>query len=191
MRVIAVIVVVLGIAACIFVSLMFDTQYAPGYTERGFRAIKLGDTEQRVQSLIGAPFSSNTCEPYVSWAYSQNKQSSFADNGRASGTCTTVTFRRGEVTDIFGQRQVSYNMFTLGDGQGFLPLTQAEITKLKGQSPDQIKQRFGAPQATYENKACKVLRYSRSPSSSSYRMRVVDLDADGKVVRTWRCIYQD
>ncbi len=35
-----------------------DTQYAPGYSQQAFGQIQVGDSEARVQSLIGSPLSS-------------------------------------------------------------------------------------------------------------------------------------
>jgi hypothetical protein len=40
-------------------------------------------------------------------------------------------------------------------------------------------------------KASKLLRYSRSPSSSNYHLRMVGVDKDGKVAHIWRKIYWD
>jgi hypothetical protein len=169
----------------------FDTQYAPGYTENAFKSVKLGDSEETVKSLLGEPLSSYDSKPYVLWVYSAESQPDFPKAGIASGTHTTVTLERGAVTAISGRRQTSAHSFTYGQGHGFLAMTRQEIDGLKGCSPEQFKQKYGPPRAVYEYKAFRVLRYSRSPSSSNYRLRTIGLDAEGKVVHVWRSIYWD
>ena len=79
----------------------------------------------------------------------------------------------------------------MGAGEGFLKLTKEQLKQLEGKSPDEVKAQFGPPAATYEEKASKVLRYSRSPSSSNYRLRVIGLDSQGKVVNIWNQDYID
>jgi len=171
--------------------LSFDTQYAPGYTERAFKSVKIGDTKERVISLLGAAFSTNDSEPYMEWIYSGDKQPRFSKDGEGSGTFTTVKFKQGSVDNIWGQRKDSATSFTMGQGVGFLQMADEEFDKLKGASQDKVRQKFGAPMAIYEYKASKLLWYSRSPSSSNYHQRMLGLDEQGKVVHIWRSIYWD
>jgi len=183
--------VLLGILAAFYFK-SFDTQYAPGYSEKAFRSIKIGDSEQQVQSLLGAPLSTYDSEPYVEWIYSADGQKRFSTNGEGSGTFTTVRFNAaGSVSSISGRRQTSANSFTLGEGQNSLNLTGEQIKGLKGSTQDEIRRKFGPPKAVYEYKASKVLSYSRSPSSANYHLRSVGLDSVGKVVHIWREIYWD
>lgn len=180
-----------GILAGLY-STMFDTQYAPGYSEKAFRSIKLGDTEQRVLALIGNPFTTNETEPFVEWIYSGEVQKQFAKHGTGEGTYTTLRFdATGRVQSAFGQRQTSGNSITIGDGQNHLNLTKQQIQELKGSSQDEIRQKFGVPNAVYEYKATKLLSYSRSPSGSHYHLRMIGLDKDGKVVHIGREVYWD
>ena len=186
------VVLLLGalLAALYFKS--FDTQYAPGYSAKAFKSIKLGDTEQRVVSLLGAPLSTYDSEPYLEWIYSADEQKRFSASGVGTGTFTTVRFNPdGRVASISGQRQTSAGTMTFGEGQNSLNLTGEQIRALKGSTQDEILQKFGSPKAVYEYKASKVLSYSRSPSSANYHLRSVGLDADGKVVHVWREIYWD
>lgn len=44
-----------GIWGWFFSSLGDDTEYAPGYSDHGFRRIRIGMTEQEVLSLVGPP----------------------------------------------------------------------------------------------------------------------------------------
>ena len=81
---------------------LFVTQYSPGYSEQAFRSVKMGDPEPSVTSKLGAPFSTNDCEPYVCWVYSADKQPDFRKDGTPSGRYTTVTFKKGAVDSITG-----------------------------------------------------------------------------------------
>jgi hypothetical protein len=177
-------------AALLFAS--FDTEYAPGYSEKAFKSIKLAATEESVLSALGAPLSSEASEPYVEWIYSADRQPYFSDHGVASGTYTTVTFdRNARVKHISGGRKTSANTFLFGEGHNSLNLTGDDIERLKGTSQARIKEKFGSPQAIHEYKASKELSYSRSPSSSNYHLRKLGMDENGKVVHIWRCIYWD
>ena len=66
-----------------------DTEYAPGYTDRGFFRIRPGMTEAQVRSLIGEPFYTNEVWSYnppgedeydgVYWHYSDDGKCTFGD----------------------------------------------------------------------------------------------------------------
>jgi len=183
-------VVLGGLGTLVFFS--FDTQYAPGYSERGFKSIQLGDSEALVISQLGQPFSTRDTEPYVSWIYSAGKQRNFSRNGQGVGTYTTIQFdATSRVTAIGGQVQESAGSFTFGDGLNFLKLDEARIKELKGCHQDEIQRQFGPPVARYSDSSARLLRYSRSPSSANYHLRVIGVDKDGKVVKIWREIYWD
>jgi hypothetical protein len=179
-----------GIAALYFHA--FDTQYTPGYSDKKFKSVKLGDSEQFVIASLGQPFSTQSTKPYSEWIYSGVNQRRFARTGEGSGTYTTIRFdSSGRVESMGGMVQESASTVTFGDGLNYLGLTTAQIDKLIGSSREEIKTRFGLPAATYENKSTKVLRYSRSPSSANYHLRAIGVDKDGKVVRIYREIYWD
>jgi hypothetical protein len=128
----------------------------------------------------------------VEWIYASDDQRRFSSTGEGSGTHTTFQFDAdGRVVSVTGALQTSFNTVSFGDGLNYLRLTEARIEELKGSSPDDIKQQFGPPVATYEDKSSKILRYSRSPSSTHYHLRLIGLDESGKVVRIWREIYWD
>jgi outer membrane protein assembly factor BamE (lipoprotein component of BamABCDE complex) len=186
-----VLLVLLGILAALLLRSL-DTQYAPGYSERAFKSLKIGDSEERVVSLLGPPISAEVTEPYVEWVYSAEEQKDHAKDGSATGTYTTVRFDgEGRVRDFSGQRQISRNSFTFGDGQDYLALSNEQKRRLRGSTQDEIRKHFGPPRSVYESKAARVLRYSRSPSSSNYHLRMVGLDKEKKVVHLWREIYWD
>lgn len=200
-RLISILAVLLGIGAIVllifgglaaFLFLSFDTQYAPGYSERKFKSIKLGDSEQLVRSSLGQPFSTESTKPYEAWIYAADKQRQFSRTGEGSGTYTTIRFdANGQVVSISGMVQTSANTFSFGDGLNYLKLTGAQIEKLKGRSQGEIEKEFGPPVATYQDKTVKFLRYSKSPSSSNYHLRAIGVDDRGTVVRIWREIYWD
>ncbi len=70
-----------GLAGVVLTALLReDTAYAEGYTDRSFRAIRVGMAEQQVQTALGSPLG-------VSWSY-----------GTAPSRCRSVHFRNGRVT---------------------------------------------------------------------------------------------
>lgn len=179
-----------GLAAIFFLS--FDTQFAPGYSEKKFRAIRLGDSEQQVLATLGPPFSTEDTEPYQAWIYSDGNQRHFARDGEGRGTYTTFRFDSNEcVVAVNGMVQTSPSSFEFGDGLNYLKLSGAQIESLKGTAAGEIKRRFGPPVAVYEYQATKMLCYSRSPSSANYHLRIIGVDQHGRVVRIWREIYWD
>lgn len=194
MRIVLSIIAIFALLAALLAALFFrsfDTQYSAGYSETAFKSIRLGDAAQHVLAVLGNPLSSTDTKPFVTWIYSKDAQNRFSENGAGSGTYTTVTFDgSGRVTGVFGQRQES-NHFIVGAGQGHLALTNIDVDRLKGTSADAIRREFGSPAAVYEYKACKLLWYSRSPSSSNYHLRMIGLNSEGKVVHIWREIYWD
>lgn len=180
-----------GIVAALVWS-SFDTEYAPGYTEKAFIAVRLGDTYADVVALLGEPLTTCDAQPIVEWIYSAEPQPSFAQEGVSQGTYTTVTFdRNGGVKNVAGQRAVSANSIRIGDGENYLKLASTDIKLLLGKTQRDIRERFGSPAAIYEYKASTILQYSRSPSSSDYHYRSLGMDENGKVVHIWKSIYWD
>lgn len=170
----------------------FDTEYAPGYSEKAFKSIQLGATQQSVLSLLGEPIASANSEPFVVYIYSAEKQPDFSEDGIGSGTYTTMTFDKSRrLKTVFGQQATSRNSIVIGEGQNYLKLREQDIEELKGSTMEEIKAKFGSPAAVYEYKAFKVLAYSRSPSSANYHLRSLGLDENGMVVHIWRSIYWD
>jgi hypothetical protein len=170
----------------------FDTQYAPGYSGRKFSAIKLGDSEQSVIASLGQPFSSQEVRPSVKWIYSADNQQNFPHSGEGAGTYTTIEFdTNGVVVSIDGMLQTASSSFSFGDGLNYLKLTTAQIEKLIGSRQKEIKKQFGQPVATYEDKSSKFLRYSKSPSSANYNLRIIGVDEKGRVVKIISKIYWD
>lgn len=186
-----ILLLVLGGLTAFFFS-TFDTQYTPGYSEKKFKSIKLGDSEQQVISALGPPFSTERAQPYVEWIYSADSQRRFLRTGEGSGTYTSIRFDSNDrVVSVNGMVQTSPGMFTFGDGLNYLKLTKAQIRQLTGSNSLEIKKQFGAPAAIYEDKTATFLRYSKSPSSANYHLRAVGVDKSGKVVKIYSKIYWD
>ena len=178
------------IAALVWAS--FDTEYAPGYTEKAFRAVRLGDTQEAVLSRLGEPLSSRDTQPFQQWIFSADQQPAFPEIGIGNGTYTTFTFdASGRVKNISGQTQLTANTIRIGDGENFLKLKGESIKHFHGATMGDIRTRFGEPVAVYDYRASRVLDYSRSPSSSHYHLKRLGTDQDGKVVHIWNSIYWD
>lgn len=95
----------------------------------------------------------------------------------------------GEQFGLLGVgRSVSF-----GDGVNALALDNADIEQLKLDQAtyEQVQERFGKPRATYTSRAVKWLRYSHSPTSSNYRLRMIAIDDDGNVCFKRSEIYWD
>jgi hypothetical protein len=77
-----------GLQGALFGALLHqDTAYAEGYTDQGFRAIRIGMTDERVRSVLGAPLG-------VGWSYRAT---------RPQG-CASVSFRNGRTRSwAFGE----------------------------------------------------------------------------------------
>ena len=56
---------------------------------------------------------------------------------------------------------------------------------------EDIRKRFGEPQAKYESRVTKWLVYSRSPSSTHYRKRWIGIDQQGRVCEKMSEFYWD
>ena len=68
-----------------------STQYAPGYSARAFRTVKIGMTESQVYTLLGQPLDTHTAGGNLYLWYSIPKKSHFRDR--------RIILRDGIVTD--------------------------------------------------------------------------------------------
>lgn len=172
-----------------------DTRYAPGYTERGFRSIRMGDTEEGVIKRLGPAFRTNICKPFVQWVYSGDEQKAFARRGEARGKYSLLTFRGESLDSVHEVSETRTGLGSVrivsGPGVGFLGLNAEQVEKLKGTTMAAVKERFGTPKGVHESNAARILSYSWSPSGGNYRRREVQLDAGGRVVRVERSIWWD
>lgn len=178
-----------------------DTEYAPGYSETAFRGIATGDSEKEVLAALGPPLSEEPARPYTTWLYSPSPQPTFAETGKPEPNTSyavlfldelgTFTLAHGQTlqdTDASGRTKVLG-----GSGGNSLGLARAEIAELRAAkaTPQQLEAKFGAPRATYSSRTVRWLRYSRSPSSKNYYMRLIALDGNGKVSEKVAEIYWD
>ena len=185
------VLIVFGLIAAVYLK-TFETQFAPGYSERKFNSIRIGDSESSVLAQIGLPFRTNECESYVEWIYSADKQPDYSETGVGEKTYTTIRFDdAGGAVSMWGMQQIAAKHWRFGNGANYLKLTEADFEKLKGSTQSKIQKKFGPPMAVHDSRAVRILRYSRSPRSSHYRLRLVGLDKDAKVVYIAKHIYWD
>ena len=186
------------------VSLSEDTEYSTGFSEEAFRSIQLGEAETHVNSTLGVPLEERVTEPYKEWLYTADANAEFASSGVIQEPVSYTVLSFDEQGYFQGARgQISHGTATsgltisssgsFGDGQNFLRLTNAEIAKLQAAKATQadLQVRFGAPRETFTSHVTRWFRYSRSPGSTHYYIRMIGLDASGAVVRKRSEIYWD
>ena len=195
----------LGTLGHIIMSLSEDTEFAPGYSERAFQQIAIGDAEASVRAALGAPLSERRVEPYVCWLYAPDPAPEFEANGSYPDiqfSFTAIEFEEGGTfAGAFGQISNGSSKGLLsvsasasfGDGMNTLSLTQAQIDMLKEEqaTPQEIEARFGKPSAIFKSRVAKWLHYSHSPGSTHYRQRFIGIDRNGKVCRKRSEFYWD
>ena len=191
--VVAVLLMPLADRQRLYIRTFGDTEYAPGYDERAFEAIAIGATYAEVIAVLGSPLSDEATEPSFSMLYASGPSESFARSRNVDEllSYTCFDFRGGEqLGRVFGQLAVA-----TGSGSGqmevdFKPMgrnhlgideREAERLFAAKSRPAAIEARYGAPTATYRDDSVRRLKYSRSPSSSSYEQRWIGLDRDGRV----------
>lgn len=180
----------------VVMALLQDTEYASGFSEAAFLSIQLGDAEASVTSALGAPLRVDRATAHTRWLYTAKPDSDFASSGEVKGsvTNTVLSFDKdgyfqgadGEIsngTNTVGL--ITTTSGTIGDGQNFLGLTNAEIVKLRDASATEadLRVRFGAPRETFTSQVTRWLCYSRSPGGTHYYIRMIGLDATGSVSR--------
>lgn len=180
------------------------TEYAPGYDGSAFRALQQGATEAEIHAALGSPFEVQRVEPTIEWLYAAAELKPFEADGSNPGisTYSRLTFdARGKLLSAWGMEatgtskkglRTSYSM-SYGDGQNFLRMTEVDLQALlaAGAIQADIEARYGKPAAEYVSKAERWLIYSRSPSSSHYRMRKIALDSNGELWRKVSEVYWD
>ena len=187
------------------ISVSEDTEYAPGYSEKAFRLVEIGDTESSIREALGIPLKKSNVHPYMRWLYAPNPSPDFETDGSypdSRYSFTTIDFREDRTfVDAFGQisdqsrtglLKVSSSS-SFGDGVNTLSLTKADIEKLKAEktTPEQVEAKFGKPRAVFESHVTKWLQYSHSPGNTHYRQRMIGIDRNGKVRRKVNEIYWD
>jgi hypothetical protein len=192
----------LGPLASLLFRLSEDTRFAPGYSERKFYSIKVGDGEARVTNLLGAPLQTWTNEPWTGWLYASGPVPEFSLTGeiKAEVDFTLFTFDRSNRVrnvhgQVFGGKQggilsASTTIMT-GDGMNFLKLSNDRMRELTGKGFAEIEALFGKPTTVRASRAVRLLRYSDSPASKNYRKRSIGVDAQGQVVEVDDGYYWD
>lgn len=192
----------------IWISVTEDTEYAPGYTEIAFQKISIGDSEVSVRKALGAPLNEEGTDPSLRWLYTPHPEpvDAFGKEGEYPDVRFSFTeFSFGEDGTFIGAfGQVSHgststaagtstSSIMMGDGANSLSLSDADIEKLKAAkaTPAEIEVKFGKPQAVFDSKSVRWLKYSHSPGSKNFRQRAIGIDRAGKVCRKVGGIYWD
>ncbi len=150
---------VVGFAVFSLVSLYQDkTIYSKGYSEEEFRAIRPGAKEVEVYRRLGPPLARVEVAVPETWHYAAKNG---AGNFNLTGSGTKIEFNlRSRVSKIIGE-----------GGSLKAGMSQAEVLRV-----------LGDPQMT--RPACDViLYYSQSGGSGSHEVRIIELSANGRVVR--------
>lgn len=172
-----------------------DTEYAPGYSERAFRAVELGDAEAEVLAALGEPLSERVGEPSTTWLYADGGHGRFEARGHYPDirhSFTTLHFHEDGTFDYaFGQLSGSSEAgllrttltSTTGDGANTLGLSDSQVEELRasGATTVELEARFGPPDAVHRSDVVRWLVYSHSPGSHNYRQRLLGVDRDGRV----------
>lgn len=187
----------LGVPTLIYY-LDLGTEYAAGYSQTAFDSIAIGDSEERVLELLGDPLFEREVEPRIHWLYCGPDHDGYEDDGGMRGTYTEIQLDdEGRVTRVLGVTEsaasggVLATQYTMQIGTGHLGLSKAEQDALIGKTREEVEALHGKPRFTREDLATRHLHYSRSPSSSSYRVRRVGIDATGKVASKDAYYHQD
>ena len=178
-----------------------DTEYAPDFAERNFKAIQEGDTRERVLELIGEPLSRGELTPSTEWLYTPpGHPGRNPDDGGLSGTFSQIQFdENGIVISAFGQTQTgsseglisSTATLELDGGPLGLSSVFSGPNPLEGKTIDEIEALYGRPTFEYVDSATMRFQYSRSPSGGNYKWRSVDFDANGRVTGKRSFFYWD
>jgi hypothetical protein len=177
----------------LYLSAFGDTEYAPGYSERAFDDLPLGATYAEVIAALGPPLSEEPTQARVALLYASGPSDSFARTGQVAelvsytrfefGDGERLTAVSGQLAAVTGLASAEIELDVSGNGRNHLKVDGSERERLiAAQSrPADIEARYGPPTATHRNESVRWLKYSRSPSSSSYEQRWIGLDRDGRV----------
>jgi len=140
--------------------------YAPGYNEKAFKQLSLGMTESEVRSILGPPLSIDTVPQPEMWFYDEVKpqRKGFHVFYDLTKRADVVSFNNnGRVTGVRSDRF-------------------AERIKI-GMNYDQVLNSVGQPERKTPPIA-KEFHYSGQRSNfGMYRVRAIDFDDRGLVVR--------
>ena len=136
-----------------------DTAYASRYSEKAFRAITPGMSDQEVQRILGAPIGQ-------SWFYSPKGQPFQPAMTRSASAfqdeCLAITFDAGAVATALDRNACKKAGIEIG-------LSLGDVERLLGSPPE------------------SCWRYTWSPRNQRYRMRMVCFlnDTAEMVIRQW------
>ena len=196
----------LQVLRIVYFSISNDTEYAPGYSSKKFKQVKIGNAESDVLKLLGKPIKERSAVGYTYLLYAPRSVPEFEQTGDFTGSVDYTMILLdldGKLTDIYGQKYLgstSSGAFSniqvtmrLGDGENYLGIKKTDIDALKAANADRaaIEAKYGKPVGEFTSEVTRWLHYSRSPSSSDYLLRRIGLDDSGKVSRILSEQYMD
>jgi outer membrane protein assembly factor BamE (lipoprotein component of BamABCDE complex) len=157
-----------------------NTDFASGYSERGFRRVKQGMTTQQVLASLGHPLSKSTQEWSEVWSYWPNGEQPSVSKAK-DATSTYNLF--GKVTHLRFSRTATVT----GASGNYLDGNLLGLTK------DQVLSTFGEPSRREVRQFEIIYHYAAAgkSGSGSYRRREVHFDASGAVISVVAQTYYD
>lgn len=154
-----------------------ETHYAAGYSEKGFRNIRIGMTGEQVLAILGAPLSKDTRDRCDAWVYEP-----------VAGKGAGPKGEQGRRYDLFGPfTRLDF------DAEGRVCRVSGEYLKgqFQGLEKKEIIKKHGEPTKRYEWPYAVMWYYSSPGRSGTYKVRCVYLDEQNKVTSTEAYLFID
>jgi len=154
-----------------------ETNYAVGYSEKGFRSLRSGMTAEQVLSVLGAPLWKDTQNRCDAWVYEPASVKGAGPKGEGS--------RRYNLFGPFTQLDF--------DADGKVHQVSGEYLKerLQGLEKEEIIRKHGEPTKKYEWPFAVRWHYSSPGKSGTYHVRCVYLDEQNRVISTEAYLFID
>jgi hypothetical protein len=151
------------------------TVYAPGYSEAGFRSIRVGMAREEVTRILGEPLSIERAPGYILWVYAPTNYR----NPRPPRNGPSIPSPRTAVHADPAGKIVSV------DGV-YLDVDKNEFF---GHQLDEVRQRFGDPFEVFSAPDRDVYWYSKMDGVKGHFIRIIEISTKGSVsVVTDGCI---
>jgi hypothetical protein len=143
------------------------TVYAPGYSEAGFRSIRIGMTREEVTRVLGEPLSIEPAPGYVDWVYAPDGYRN--PRQRANGPSVIppqTSFRAdpaGKIASVDGV---------------YLDVEKDEFL---GRQLAEVRQRFGDPFEVCSAPDRDVYWYSKMDGVKGHFVRMIEISTKGSV----------
>jgi outer membrane protein assembly factor BamE (lipoprotein component of BamABCDE complex) len=143
------------------------TVYAPGYSEAGFRSIRVGMTREDVTRVLGEPLSVEPAPGYILWVYApiNHRNPRPTRNGPSIPPPRTAVHAdpEGKIISVDGV---------------YLDVDKNEFV---GHQIDVVRQRFGDPLEVISAPDRDVYWYSKMDGVKGHFVRIVEISTKGFV----------